>query len=587
MNFAFGKNEEPLDLTKGGDAGSAVRRPTTPVTPPPSIAMPREAEPQKVAAPEATEVPRPTALPQLPRKAPQLPPPTIAKPPTRTVAAPPVYSPAPSTLPTRREVAPEPEQYHEEPSYPSQATQPSPRPSSEYREQKYQSAPQQDYAPQEQDYGQGYRQEAPAPQSQYGNNNRNNRPETPRESFNPAQQPNRSTNMGSLSNNQAPVEQVVQMVDRKGRPITPKAPKSRKGKPVKEEKKKTSSFTGNRQKVLWARVAVFGILGILIIAGLSSFIPKSSGLTSSDGPLIVQKVKESLGISDFPATAGEGIALGFSKVYLNYNPDDRDTRYNLLLGYAPEGVIGTIDPSIANEAQIAAANTQGAETATPGAVATMKNGAQTVTDGPYLVRTVMVQGGETAIFTTKTQVNGKTWIYMEIPMRYDATTGSVTVAASPTFVKPIETGTIAAGTYDAKWNDDDTVVDAINDDMTNYMRAWGAGDTATLERFTVKDGSKNLSTPAALSGLDGSVRFVSIDDLSVELKPALESGATASDKADFYVRDGRVTVSWLEPESGLVYSQTYQLELKYVNSDWFVQDIQNLSIGTNEYKDKL
>jgi hypothetical protein len=591
MNFAFGKNEEPLDLTKGGDAGSAFSKPSSP---PASVPAPKTA-PEPPAVAKNLDASRPNALPPMQRKTTHLPPPALAVPVRRTVTPPPVYSP-PSAPAQKQEAA------TAQPTYSSPQEQDAQsQGNGAYAENDYRSAPsqqpnrpiQQNSRPAQQPNSyedQGYNQEQPT----YG--------QDIKQVASPYSQPPQENAM--QNNYGAPQQQQpqIQMVNRKGRPITPKAAKTVKAaktKPVKDPNKR-SAYTGDRKKVLLARIAVFGILGVLVLAGLSSFVPKASGLSASDGPLIIQKVKENLGITDFPATTGEGIALGFSKVYLGYNPEDRDTRYNLLLGYAPEGVLSTIDPSVASAIQLEAANavieapSTDEETdattdpsAPTNAIATPQTGAQSVTDGPYLVRTVMIQGGESAIFTTKTQVNNKTWIYMEIPMLYNAEEATVTVSSSPTFVKPIGTGSIPASQYATGWNNDDSVVSAMEDDMTNYMRAWGAGDESTLDRFIVKDGGEVLSTPEAYQGLDGTVRLVNVTAFSVEMKPALDEETTSTERADFYNRDARVTVTWLEPESGLVYTQTYQLELRYVNNGWFIQDIHNSVIGANGYKDKV
>ena len=568
MNFQFGKNEEPLDLTKGGDAGSTnVVRPVPLTTPGAGTSLPK---PPIVTAPVAT----PSSLPEPPKRVmPNIPArPTLATParnvehPPQQIATP-TYTPVPEQAPTQEEWQ-------------------------NRNEQLQQQAPTGNFQPQ--------------PNS------------TP--SFNPAPQQAQFSRPEEQNVSQQPVAPQIQMVDRKGRPIKIKEKPikaAKSGKAPKKEKTK-SAFTGDRRKVLFARIAVFGILGILIIAGLNSFLPKGSGLTVSDGPLIIQKVRENLGVTDFPTTAGEGVALGFSKSYLGFDPKNREARFNELLQYAPESVVANIDPRAATQAEIDAVNNaSGGEETTPdttdtetgtneeGTVdpetgeegvpdGTQQDGVdvgnpsvQVVTDGPYLVRSVMIQGGENAIFTTKTQVNGKTWIYMEIPMLYDATTGTLSVSGSPTFVKPLSTGTVPTEQYAPDWANDTEIVDAITDDITNYMKAWANSDTATLERLTVKQDGKNVATTSALTGLDGSVRFVKSEELLVENKPALSAESTSDEKTDFYNRQARITVSWMEPSSGLIYEQTYNLTIQYVNDDWFVQDIQNVATSEGQYKDHL
>lgn len=362
--------------------------------------------------------------------------------------------------------------------------------------------------------------------------------------------------------------------------------KSKKGSTTKP--RKPSSFAGARRKVLIARITIFSILAILVFSGVSSFLPKSSGLSASDGPLIISKVRENLNFTDFPRTAGEGFALGFTKAYLNYDPTNREPRLVELANYASPEILSKIDMRPATKEEIAKVVTDASEeeevtpepeetTNVEGEAVINTAGTQVITDGPYLVGSKMFKGGEAAVFTTKTKINDKSWLYMQIPMFYDSTTGSISVSGSPTFVNPIDVAKVPSTENSYTWTSDNEVAKAITADMTNYMKAWAASDTPTLERLTVKRDGKNVATPEAMKGLDNKVALLNLEDLSVEGKGTLAPDATASDKADFYTRQAQITVRWLEPSSGIVYSQTYRLVLNYVNDDWFVEDIQSVS----------
>jgi len=564
MTFSFGKNENPLDLSKGADTGGKLpSKPTGPLpTPalgkslpkPPALVKPPIVDSQQGQGQQRTSLPEP---PQ--RMAPQ---------------------------PPQRAVQPQREPIVQEPVYSPQS------PEQAYAEE--QQSPQQGYASYDNQYAQAGQ---PVPQSNdYGQNQYN--PNQGQHNY-PAQQPSQSFHpTGSVRPGEAGyvapiVETETEKPVKKGLFSSPKPKResnARKGKGTKE--KKVSAYTGSRSKVLWARIAVFSILGILILAGLNSFIPKSSGLTASDGPLILSQVRENLGVSNFPATAGAGDAVGFSKTYLSFDNNNQDARDAALAIYAPKNVISNIDPRLATDAELkvaAASGTRPTTSVQPGDTSRTPviTGKQVVTDGPYLTRSVMIQGGKDAIFTTRTQINGKDWVYMEIPMIYNPSSGNISVAGSPTFINPINTTNVPSNQYEPKWANDTEVVAAVSADMTNYMKAWSVSDKATLERLTVKENGASAATDSALHGLNGSLTFLDVSSLTVEQKAKPVAGDSQATIDNERLRQGMITVDWMEPSSGLVYSQTYSIQLQYVNNYWYVKDIQNIATTQGLAKDKL
>ena len=589
MSFAFGQNQGPIDLSKGGDSSSSKPvRPNLP-TPPNGIKVPGsgglpnpEQETGKVAPQRtAPSLPTPPSVTS-PRQVPSVPSAGQRRPePTPQPVAQPVAQP-------QQYVDPEPAPvYTQEPSYshpqqPQQAPQQSyEQPQQNFQAQQPQQAPQQSY---EQGSGNGYG----APQQGFQSQ--------PQASFQPTPNGFSSPQPGQ---GQAPAERIVK-VDKKGRPIKEK--ESKKKAPAK----KTSSFAGDRKKVLWARVLVFGVTGMLVLAGVTSFLPKSSGLAPGDGPLILSKVREDLGVTDFPTRMGEGWALGFTEAYLNYDPEKREERFTKLAQYAPEGIIEEIDMRIATPEEIAQLGTDvdaapEGEEGTEGTEETGEDappvdsdtvvpglGKQVVTDGPYLVRSVMISGGEDAIFTTKTQINDKSWIYMEVPVKYDAETRGMSISGSPTFVQPISPIEIPMNTYSTEqWTSvDDEVRDEVIDDLRNYMQAWAASDEAAIGRYTLKENGKDVATLEALTGLGGQVVYMSTGDLTVEGK-SLPEDPSSADQKDFNTRQARMEVRWLEPTSGVTYVQTYELTIQYANDNWFVKDIKNIATSAGQYKDRV
>lgn len=552
MSFAFGKNEEPLDLSKGGDAlpgqqGTNASPPTGSTNRQQLPPIPGRTVP---VAPQPARAPLPTPPSRVTPPAPPKQEVPAFKPPVRDVAPARVSPPTRVTPPTPKPYIPE------EDLYDTNTGDTSGQYSYEEETQDYD-----DYRENE-SQRQVYREEYPEP-----------RERAPR---NTQRRPTSSPEANEFFNPKA-IEQKAE------EPVK----LDKKGKPVKSKKvKKVSQFAGDRRKVLIARITVFSILGILVFSGLASFLPKSSGLTASDGPLIISKVRQNLGVTDFPRTSGEGMALGFSKTYLNYDPDQREARSNELKNYATEGILSQIDirPATGEELLAAASvtasnNAAGAtdENGQPITTNVTATGKQIVTDGPYLVKSTMIQYGEAAVFTTKTEINDSKWIYMEVPMFYDKNTGSLAVSGSPTFANDISVANVPENQYSYSWTGDREIEGLVKDDLANYMKAWAASDTTTLDRLTIKKDGKNVATPAALGGLNGTVQLVRVGEFSVEQKKALTDDSTSEERTNFNTRQAQMTVIWLEPSSGMVYSQTYRMVLQYANDDWFVSDIENVT----------
>jgi hypothetical protein len=372
-------------------------------------------------------------------------------------------------------------------------------------------------------------------------------------------------------------------------------PRTKAARPDKKENlkgkdKKPSAYSGKRKNVVLARVLIFGIVGALMVAGVTSFLPKASGLTASDGPLILSKVRENLNVTDFPRTQGEGVALSFTQAYLNYDPVTKNARYDSLKAYVAEDILTQIEPRVATAEEISQAQSDtatvdeegtdsddGTGQADDGSGAGEGTGIQNITEGPYLIDSLMFKGGNAALFTTMTKVNNSNWIYLEIPMYYDDKTGAMSVSGSLTFGSPVTTAKVPEREYSSSWTNDREIETAIKSDIANYIKAWTDSDTAGLERYLVKDSGKVVATEEAQSGLGGTVKFVSVNSLSVEGKQKPEAGATAAQTADYQTREAEVKVTMLEPSSNLIYTVTYRLVLKYVNQDWFVEDIKNVS----------
>lgn len=362
-------------------------------------------------------------------------------------------------------------------------------------------------------------------------------------------------------------------------------------KASKKGPKGPSNWSGGRKKVLIARIVIFTILGLLVFAGIRSFLPQASNLTAADQQTLIGNVRQELGITDFPATTGESVALGFSEVYLSYGVNSREQREAQLLRYVPQDILDNIDVRFASEADLAAADatpvTPDPDAEGAGEGDDIEPDVQVVTGGPYVMGRTMVAGGENAVYTTATEVNNGSWIYMQVPLYYDAETTSVSVSGSPSFTDGPKAGPVPTGLLAQSWPEDSTVEDAIEADITNYFRAWAASDTASIDRFVLKRDGQVAASENAIRGLNGALRLIRVDDIAVELKERPEEGAAQEAIDDFRQREARVTVVWLEPSSNLVYTQTYAMKIAYTNENWFIEDIENQGVTLGQSRERL
>lgn len=351
---------------------------------------------------------------------------------------------------------------------------------------------------------------------------------------------------------------------------TTKLSKLRRGKKASEKPtKQPKAYSGKRRNVLITRIVLASILGILVFNGVINLVPKTSVITSSDRDSIISQVRQNLNISTFPRTTGEGFALAFTTTYLNYNPTAASQRTATLETFANKEILDTISLRQATEEEIAK---YGLKVGEPGSLS------QTITQGPYVVDSLMFKGGTAALVTTMSQINNGGWVYMQIPLYFDEKTQKMSISGSPTFSPPVQVATVPEAERGREdiGDTDQEVVSKIAGDISSYLEAWVKSDSVSIERYLIKDSGKVTATLDAQEGLKNVVTYVGNSDLKVETKQRPETD-DAESLADFRTRIAEVNLTTLDPSSGIVYTQKYRLLLKYVNEDWFVQDIKNVA----------
>lgn len=360
---------------------------------------------------------------------------------------------------------------------------------------------------------------------------------------------------------------------------------SRKGAKTKEKVQKPNQYAGSRKKVLYSRIAVFGIIGVLALSGLWSYIPKASNLTASDNAQIISNVRADLGMTYFPNEAGEGWSRGFIQAYLNYNPEIADVRKELLNTYASEDFIESIDIKGLSEGNMQSLTKieKPTEADLLNIAGITNTSQQAITQGPFLMKTEMLPGNTTAVYSYRVQINGNNWAYIEVPVFYDSENRAMSISGTPTFRSIIPIADVPKAAFNPAFTNDLAVNKLVKTDITNYFKAWAASDQETIDRYLIKENGKNVATPQASTGLGGSMKFLGMDELTVqEKKLPVDEEITADMRADFNKRYALAKVQFVEPTSGLVYTQNFQLILEFTNDNWFIKDIRNVSIFADQ-----
>lgn len=523
-SFTFDNDDsESLDLTSGGDNGAPQKKET----------------PAKQTSPFAKPPARPAKdlLSQLGRPGLNHP----QKPTEQPPAAPPVVTPAPA--PAFVAPAPVPPAQEAPPVY-VQAPQPvyvplvTPQPATPSFQVPLYSAPPQSLSSEQPNFAQSY----PPANTEY----------------NPAYDPN--------------AMQVEPQSFSSLKPVKDTQAKKKQffgGAKSKAKPKTRGNFAGDRRKVLAIRTVVIIIAVIIAFNGIKNIVAPNSGPTRDQ---VTAAAQQSVGYTKFPTDQGGGVALGFTKAFLNYTNTAaaKDARQKQLLNYAPANVVSAIDPSFGSS------NTGGTPSGTPSGTdnppATSAEGAavkpQAITDGPYLVGSKNVDDTH-GVFTTMSKLNDTTWVYLQIPMLYSPSDNSLAVSGYPTFIPPTAVSRVTDGDLKAPWTADTAVAEVFQPDLINYLTAWASSNKDVISRYLAPD-----ATLASKTGLGGTVSYYKLTDLVVETKDKTTNADLNSRRAEF-------TVIWSDSINQVNYTQRYRLNIKYDGKRWYIQDIQNSALIPN------
>jgi hypothetical protein len=319
-----------------------------------------------------------------------------------------------------------------------------------------------------------------------------------------------------------------------------KATRVPRGKQSKAEKAKgPSNFSGARSGVVVVRVFAIAVVTMLMLAGGKSvFFPTQI----PDPTTITNVVKKRLGVTNFPTESGQAFVTSFAKLYLTVDP----ANLNSTDVYGPY-MSSTLASSM---------------TASNGVAAK-----QTITEGPIISGVKSVDDSN-AIYTVGAKLSsGANWIYVDVPVYYDkdnvgfAISGMPAFAPAPTKITAPQAG--APFERDSKLGDD--VKASV---MEQFFPAWAASNTAGINLVVLKDANSE-----AKIGLANSVKFVSIQDFTVEMK---QSGDPAEN-----TRKAQATVVWASPtDAKITYTQQYSLVLyRQPDNRWYIKQLTSGAIS--------
>lgn len=326
-------------------------------------------------------------------------------------------------------------------------------------------------------------------------------------------------------------------------------------------------MAGNRWKLIGLRTAVWGTLGMVVLAGVFAIIgPRGPSLDN-----VTQQVLSNINRNNFPLEAGQQVAARFAKEYLaipsptsGKAEERRETLSNYIIG------TGTEESRIINFSADREQRVIGEPI--------LAMPAELVSDN-HVVYTFAVQVFQPAAKETEElparEATAPTWVYLAVPMAADED-GAIGVAGAPAFVPQ---PAIADRAESITFREDSDAARDSKSQIEKFMLHWAASDTISLKPYLVD----NLSTPTAQAGLGGTLEFKSLTGYSVESLPKdfvqEEDAAPTCSAPEFEApcRDAYIDVTW--NFQGIEITQKYRLVVLFDGQNWRVLDIRGANFG--------
>lgn len=286
---------------------------------------------------------------------------------------------------------------------------------------------------------------------------------------------------------------------------------------------------GGRWFVWVLRAVVWVVLLVIGYRGVTAIVLNETPAGRSTAPAAPARSAR----SGFPTTLAEAYALQFGDVYLNFSSNSSGQRATRLAAFLPSALDST-DPQLG------------------------WNGSGSLTLQSEQVAGIRVSGAHRAVVTLLADVNGH---LMELGVPVYAAGGDLAVSGQPAWLA-------APGAASPPTAPNQTVdlaaQSALSSQLPAFFQAYASGNTTTMSRF--------LAPGASVSGLDGTVSFVSVANLDVPPGRA--------------TRHITAAVVWQlagQPAATAPkVTTTYDMTVVDTGGKWYVQAINASTDGTSE-----
>jgi hypothetical protein len=326
-------------------------------------------------------------------------------------------------------------------------------------------------------------------------------------------------------------------------------------------------MAGNRWKLIGLRTAVWGTLGMVILAGVFAIVgPRGPSLNS-----ITQQVLSNINRNNFPLEAGQQVAARFAKEYMNIpivSSGKFRERSDALSAY----IIG----SGIEEGRIVNFSADREQRVIGEPILAMP--AELVSDN-HVVYTFAIQVFQPAVKGTEEtpakEATAPTWVYLAVPMAADEN-GAIGVAGAPAFVPQ---PAIANRAESITFQEDSDAARESKSQIEKFMLHWAASDEVSLRPYLVA----GVSTPSARAGLGGTMKFKSLSGYRVAALPkdfVQEEGVAPTCSAPEFeapCRTAYMEATW--NFQGIEVTQKYRLVVLFDGQNWRVIDIRGTNFG--------
>ena len=317
-------------------------------------------------------------------------------------------------------------------------------------------------------------------------------------------------------------------------------------------------MAGNRWKLIGLRTAVWGTLGMVVLAGVFAIVgPKGPSLSS-----VTEQVLSNINRNNFPLEAGQQVASRFAKEYMTIVPGKSEERSNALAAY----IIGsgieesrTINYTADREQRVIGEPI-------------LAMPAELISDN-HVVYTFAIQVFQPAVKKTEEtparDATPPTWVYLAVPMAADEN-GAIGVAGAPAFVPQ---PAIADRAESITFREDPEASRSSKSQIEKFMLHWAASDEVSLKPYLVE----GVSTSTAKAGLGGTLEFVGITGYKVAELPEdfvqEEDVAPICSAPDFAApcRPAYLETTW--KFQGIEITQRYRMIVLFDGENWRIIDI--------------